>query len=237
MVQAELVDDPPMSFVEHLGELRQRLIWCVGFLIAGAALVYSWSEEFMKRLAKPVGELVFVQPMEAFDTRFKVAFYGGFLLALPLILHQIWLFVARAVGPNARRMVLRLLPLSYALFLAGAAMCFFVVVPPATAFFLSFGTANIKPFISLGAYLDLVVRMTLSFGAAFQLPLVMFGLNRIGLISRSQLAAVRRPFYFVSFIVGAVFTSPEVFTQLCLAFPLIILFEVAVLVMRDRPTP
>ncbi len=91
-----------------------------------------------------------------------------------------------------------------------------------------------RPLITLNGYVDFVLRMLISFGAAFQLPLVMFGLNRLGIISRSALASWRRPFYFLSFIVGAVFTSPEVFTQFCLAVPLIILFEASLLIMRDN---
>ncbi len=231
----EVVEDPPIPIWEHLEELRHRLIQSVIILLAGGGLVFAWSQQILARLAEPVGQAVFTQPMEAFDTRLRVAFYIGFLLTLPLLLHQAWLFTARAMSRATRRMVLRLLPLSYVLFLAGAALCFFVVVPPATKFFLAFGTDNVRPFITIGAYLGFVTRMTLSFGIAFQLPLVMFGLNRLGILSRSQLAAWRRPFYFLAFVVGAFMTSPEVFTQLCLAFPLIILFEMSLLMMTDPP--
>lgn len=226
-----------MPLFEHLEELRRRIINILIILGVGTAVAWAFSQQVLVRLAEPVGRLYFAEPMEAFDTRIEVALYLGAALTLPLLLYQVWAFVGRAVSRKARSLALRCLPAAYFLFLAGASLSFFVVVPPATRFFLTFGSANVTPLITLSGYLDFVLRMMVSFGAAFQLPLVMFGLNRLGIISRGQLAQWRRPFYFVSFIVGALFTSPEVFTQCCLAIPLIILFEVSLLVMRDPQQP
>lgn len=227
-------DDPPMPLVAHLEELRQRIIRMLVILFVGTAIAWAFSQQAITRLAQPVGQLFFAEPMEAFDMRFKVSFYLGAALTLPLLFYQAWLFIGRAMSRDARKLVLRLLPASYFLFMAGAALCFFAVVPSATKFFLAFGSVNVRPLITLNGYLDFVLRMMISFGVAFQLPLVMFALNRLGIISRSQLASWRRPFYFLSFVVGAFFTSPEVFTQCCLAIPLILLFETSLLIMRDR---
>ncbi len=128
------IDDPPMPLVEHLEELRKRIINMLVILLVGTAAVWAFSQQLITRLAEPVGQLFFAEPMEAFDMRFKVSFYVGALLTMPLLFYQVWLFVGRAMSRDVRKMVLRLLPASYFLFMSGAALCFFVVVPPATKF-------------------------------------------------------------------------------------------------------
>ena len=114
--------DEPMPLIEHLAELRKRLIQALLILAAGSAVVFHYSTEFLNWLALPVGQLVFVAPTEAFYTRLRVAVFGGFALTLPLLLHQTWLFTARALEAKWRGLLLRLLPLSYAMFVMGAGL-------------------------------------------------------------------------------------------------------------------
>jgi len=221
-----------MTLWEHVGELRRRLIVIVSILCAACAAAYPFTRAAVEFLSRPVGHLVFTRPLEAFDTRLKLSFYLGLIVALPFVLAQAWLFVAPALGAGAKRLAWRMIPAAYFLFLAGGSLAFFVVLPPATHFFLSFGSEGVKPLISLGEYVDFATRLILSFGAAFQTPLVMFTLTSLGVVSAAQWRAGRRVVYFSAFVLGAFFTSPEVLTQICLAIPLIILYEAGLFFSR-----
>ncbi|OGR85331.1 MAG: twin arginine-targeting protein translocase TatC [Elusimicrobia bacterium RIFCSPHIGHO2_02_FULL_57_9] len=222
-----------MPLTEHLVELRRRLIVSLLILAAGSAAVFHFSGEFLNWLARPVGSLIFVAPTEAFYTRLRLAVYGGFLLTLPLILHQVWLFTARAIEPRWRKMFLSMLPLSYGLFLLGSALCLYLVVPTAMKFLLSYGSEGVEPMITLGAYLDFVTGLSLSFGFVFQLPLVFYSLNRMGILQRSRLVKLRRHIYLLCFLSSAFLTpGPDVVTQLCLALPALVLFELSLLAMK-----
>jgi sec-independent protein translocase protein TatC len=224
-------DDPPMPFSQHLVELRERLIWSLVILAGGSAIAYNFAQPFLDWLARPVGQLVFIAPAEAFHTRFKLAFYGGFLLTLPLLLHQVWLFTARALPPVWRRRLLTMLPLSYFLFLGGVLLCNLLVVPAAVRFFLGFSSAGVKPLITLDAYLKFVTSLSLAFGAVFQFPLVLYTLNWMGLLSKAAVKPQRRVVYFVSFVIPAFFT-PDIIGQCSLAGCIIVLFELTLLAMK-----
>lgn len=230
----ELAEDPPMPFTDHLIELRQRLIQSLVILACGTAVMFYFSGALLDWLARPVGELVFIAPAEAFHTRMKLATYGGFLLTLPLLLHQVWLFVARAFDQRWRRRLLTLVPVSYFLFMGGAALCLYLVVPAAMRFFLSYGTDGVKPLIGLGAYLGFVTTLTLAFGAVFQFPLILCTLHWMGILEKEQLTPHRRVIYFFSFVLSA-FVAPDIVGQLSLALCIIVLFEITLLVMARRP--
>lgn len=226
------IADPPQPLVEHLIELRRRMIACLGILAASTLFTYRWAEDFLSWLAHPAGRLYFQAPTDAFYIRLKAAVLAAFLLGLPLLLYQAWLFIARALPPASRRVLARLLPISYVLFLLGAAVALFVVVPAAMRFLLSYQTDAIQPLLGLGAYLEFVATLSLAFGAVFQIPIVLFGFNRAGLVSREALARRRRYVYLLS-VAGAAFLTPgpDVFSQLALALPAVILFELTLLVL------
>ena len=228
-----LVEDPPLPLMEHLLELRRRLIVSLLLVACGAAVSFYYSGVLLSWLARPVGGLVFISPMEAFHTRMKLALYGGFFLSLPLLLHQVWLFTARALEPRWRRGLLMMAPLSYVLFMGGAAFCLTAVVPAAMRFLLSFGSEGVKPLMSLGAYVSFVTTLTLAFGAIFQFPLVLYLLDWMGILKKSQLTPRRRLVYLATFIVPAFFT-PDVVGQISLALCMIALFELSLLAMAAR---
>ena len=231
-VLPELLEDPPMPFTEHLVELRRRLIASLLILGAAAAVTFHYSGSFLSWLARPVGHLIFLAPTEAFYTRLKVALYGGFILGLPLILHQAWLFVGRAIDRRWRRMLLAMLPVAYGLFMLGVAICLFIVVPAAMKFLLSYGSDDIRPQMTLSAYLEFVAGLSLAFGAVFQTPLVLYGLNRMGIVQRAALTEYRRHIYLLCFIASAFLTpGPDVVSQISLAVPAIVLFELTLLAM------
>jgi sec-independent protein translocase protein TatC len=224
-------DDPPMPFSAHLVELRERLIWSLVILGAGAAVTFQFAKPFLDWLARPVGALVFIAPAEAFHTRFKLAFYGGFLLTLPLLLHQVWLFVSRAFSREWRQRMLTMVPVSYALFMAGVLLCLYAIVPAAVKFFLSYGSEGVKPLITLNAYLSFVTTLSLAFGAAFQFPLVLYTLNWMGVLEKESVKPQRRLIWFAAFVFPAFFT-PDIIGQCSLAACLILMFELTLLVMK-----
>ncbi|MFA6319187.1 MAG: twin-arginine translocase subunit TatC, partial [Elusimicrobiota bacterium] len=182
-----------MTLVEHLTELRRRLIFSLLTLLVATLVLWAWSGDILSWLARPVGGLVFLAPTEAFLTRLKIAFFAGLFLALPVLLYQAWAFTACAMGTDMRRIVLLILPLSYLLFMAGAALCLFVVVPAAMRFLLGLGTENVRPMMAAGSYAEFVGMLAAAFGAVFQIPLVLVFLNRAGVVSRSSLRE-RRPY-------------------------------------------
>ena len=229
----EVLDDPAIPFTDHLVELRRRVIASLLILCAGSAFAYFYADKFLDWLAKPVGQLVFIAPAEAFHTRMKLSCYGGFLLTLPLLLHQVWLFVARAMSRQWRRRLLTMLPLSYGLFLSGVAIALYGVVPAAMKFFLSYESEGVKPLITLSAYLGFVETLSLAFGAVFQFPLALYVLNWMGIVEKDQLTPQRRLIYFACFVFSALFT-PEVVGQISLALCTILLFEASLLAMRSK---
>lgn len=235
LAPAEELEDPAQPLVEHLAELRRRLIVSLLILCAASAFVFQRSGDLLTWLSGPVGGLIFVAPTEAFYTRLRVAVFGGFLLSLPLLLHQVYLFIARALEARWRRLILTLLPLSYGLFLLGAALSLWVVVPAAMRFLLSYGSEGVKPLMSLGAYLEFVTGLCLAFGTVFQLPLVLYALNRMGVVSRQTLAAWRGPMWLACFALSALLTpGPDVVSQIALAVPAVLLFELSLLAMSRQ---
>lgn len=226
------IEDPRQPLVEHLTELRRRLIVSLAVLAAGTAAAWSWSGELLSWLVRPAAPLYFSAPTDAFYTRLKVAVFGGFLLTLPLLLHQAWLFIARALPAEGRKTTLRLLPASYLLFIGGAALAVAVVVPAAMRFLLAFGSDEIRPWLALSSYLEFVTSLALAFGCAFQLPVVMVGLNRLGLVSRAALAGNRRYVYVGAVAAAALMTpGPDVLSQLALFLPTVLLFELTLLAL------
>jgi len=222
-----------MTIVEHLAELRQRLIVSLAAVFIAAMIVWSWSTPILTWLARPAGSLVFLAPTEAFFVRLKVAFFAGLFLALPVVLYQAWAFTACAMGEGTRKIVLFILPVSYLLFLGGSALCLFVVVPAAVRFLAACGTENVRPMMAVGAYVDFVGAMTAAFGAMFQMPLALLFLQRGGFVTGAGLADKRPYVYVAIFTAAALLTpGPDVFSQLALALPMCALFELTLLGMR-----
>ena len=217
------------SFAEHAGELRSRLVATLAILAAASALAYPATPAVMRMLARPLSGLYFSRPLEAFDTRLELALYLALPAALPLVLFQAWAFIRPALGEEAARLARWLLPASYLLFFTGGSVAFFAVLPPATSFFLSFAQDDVRPLISISEYVGFALRLVVSFGLAFQTPLVMLALTRLGLVTPDAMRRARRGVYFTAFVAGALFTSPEVLTQISLAVPLIVLYEIGLL--------
>ena len=232
------LEDREMTLVEHLEELRTRLITSLVAVTAGTVAAWAWTGEALTWLARPVGGLVFLAPTEAFFTRFKLAMFAGFMLALPVVVYQAWAFTARALGERVRRHIAFLIPASYLLFVSGVLLAVFVVVPTAVKFLVAYGTENVRPLLSAAEYVSFVGSLAVAFGAVFQLPLALLLLERLGVIHREALARQRRVVYFLGFVAAAMMTpGPDVISQLSLAVPIALLFELSLLMMRWSEPP
>jgi sec-independent protein translocase protein TatC len=243
------IEDKPMPLLEHLIELRRRLIWsAVSFLVCFIGAYYV-SSEIYYFLAKPLAEvlqeqgmkdphLVYTQLYEAFFTKIKVAFFGGAFVAFPIMATQIWMFVAPGLYRSEKRALLPFLAATPILFTLGAALAYYFVFPFAWRFFASFqdstggGGVPIEMLPRVSEYLDLVMKLIFAFGITFQLPVALTLLAKVGIITSVQLKKFRRYAYVGMFIIAAILAPPDVITQTGLAIPLILLYEISIISAR-----
>lgn len=217
------------AFVEHLEELRFRLIVsCLAF-VAAASVGWLLVPQVLDRFAQSVGRLIFVAPAEAFFVRLKIAAAIGLLLALPIILYQAWRFVLPALFPDERQALQVFVGAGGVLFLLGLAFGYFVAYPLALAFFLSFGGEGVRPAIVASRHLGFFLGTTLSFGVAFQLPVVLLALVRLGVVTPERLRELRRVALFLAFVAAAVLTPADGVSQFLMAGPLVALYELTLL--------
>lgn len=226
-----LIDE--MSMIDHLQELRQRIIKSILAIGAGFTLCYFFSEQLINLITAPAGKLYYMSPAEGFFSYMKVSFVAGLLLALPVVLYQIWAFIVPALTTNERTAMALLVPSSVALFFAGLGFSYFFVLPAALKFFIGFGTENLQPLLSLGQYISFIISFLLPFGVIFELPLFIVILGKVGLISSSFLRARRKMVIVLAFVAGAVISpTPDIFSQVMIAIPLLVLYEASILVLK-----
>ena len=226
-------DDGTMSLVEHLTELRSRIIKSLLAVVVGSCVGYFFIDEIMTKMAEPVGKLYFMQPSEAFFTYLKMDVFVGFLIALPVIFYHVWKFFLPALTTSERTVLSIVVPLSVLLFFAGLAFSFFLVLPTAIRFFMSFGSEDLTAMFSLGRYFDFMLTFVLPFGFVFELPLVIIVLGKLGLLTSEFLGKYQRIVIFMSFVIGAIITpTPDIFTQSMIALPMILLYEVGYLTVK-----
>lgn len=226
--------DRPMTIIEHLEELRRRLIIALVVLGVATVLSFLFVDRLLAFLIRPVGRVVFLAPTEAFFVRVKVALLAGVFLSLPVFLYQIWRFVSTGLTPTERRYGLWLLPPAFILFVGGALFALVAIIPVGVRFLLNYQVPGVlEPMISIGAYTSFVTAFLLAFGLVFELPIVLIFLTKIGLVTPAWLAARRR--YAIVIIVGAaaVLTpGGDVFSQLLMAIPTYLLYEVSIWIAR-----
>lgn len=230
-----------MSITGHLSELRRRLIICVCAWLPAFVLCYSFAEQLFQFIARPVraalpqgSSLVFINATEPFFTYLKIAAFGGVLLALPVIFWQLWRFVAPGLYGHEKSIALPFVLASCACFAAGTWFGFLYVFPMVFRFLVRFGTGSgdIQAMLSMGAYLGLSSKLLLAFGLVFELPIVIFFLARMGIVDHHWLSRHRKYAVLVAFLVGAILTPPDIISQLSLAGPFMLLYEVGIVVAR-----
>ena len=230
------LQEKKMSLMGHMEELRRKLIICILTILACSFFSYFYSDKILAILKRPFPHsLVFITPQEPFIVTLKIALFGGMIFALPMIIYQTWRFISSGLKKKEKRYLLYYTPFSLLLFLSGASFAYFLVIPIGLRFLLGFGGSSLQPMISISKYLSFITLMILAFGIVFELPLVFLLLVRIGIVSPEFLAKKRKVFIVAIFILAAILTPPDVFTQILLAVPLLILYEVSILLTKIVP--
>jgi sec-independent protein translocase protein TatC len=238
----EEFDPLRQPLLAHFVELRKRLIYSLVAVFIGFAVCYYFSSDIYAFLVKPLAEasgseprrLIYTGLTEAFLTYVKLALWAGCFLACPIVATQIWMFVAPGLYKNERKAFLPFLIATPVFFIAGAAMAYYMVFPLAWKFFLSFETAAapgslpIQLEARVSEYLSLSMTVIFAFGLAFELPVILVLMARVGLVTSAKLAQFRRYAVVLIFIAAAVLTPPDVFSQLSLAIPMLLLYELAI---------
>jgi sec-independent protein translocase protein TatC len=241
------LDDRQMPLLDHLIELRNRLIYSVAAIMVGFVICYFFSEHIYAFLVRPLANvyqgqtgrrMIYTGLTEAFLTYVKVAFWAGTFLTFPFVASQLWMFIAPGLYRKEKQAFLPFLIATPVLFFLGAAMAYYVVFPLAWKFFVSFetpgapGTLPIQLEARVGEYLSLVMKLLFAFGLAFQLPVALTLMGRVGLISAEQLSKNRR-FAIVGVFAGAaVITPPDIISQITLAIPILVLYEISIIAVR-----
>lgn len=224
-----------MPIAGHLQELRSRLIRSVLIISLGFGAAFYFSDSLLFLLKRPLhAELIFLSPAEAFWADLKVSLFAGLLAALPVILYEVWQFVAPGLLPNERGYLFPFLIFSTLLFFAGMAFCYLFALPFALDFLIDYGRrSGITPQISISMYIDFNLKFLLGFGLVFELPLVMLFLARMGLMTPAFFAQNRKYAVLLAFLIAAILTpTPDIFNQCLMAIPLIILYEIGIVIVR-----
>ena len=241
---AENGDNTSMNFLDHLKELRQKLIYSIIFFIFSFIISFYFSQSIFEFLAKPLTSilqdgngLIYTALQEAFLTNVKVAFFTAAFISFPFLSFQIWSFISPGLLKKEKKISLPSLIAIPFLFLLGAAVVYYLISPIAWNFFLSFQTSqadsiNITLQAKMNEYLSLMMTFIFAFGLAFQLPVVLLLLVRVGVLTIQQLVSFRKYAIVLAFIFAAIITPPDPFSQISLALPVIILYEVSILISR-----
>lgn len=233
------IDETKAPLIDHLIELRRRLLRIIIALAAAFGIAFYFADQIFRFLAQPYLEaagagkqLIYTKLYEAFFTEVKVALFTAFLLAFPIIANQIWAFIAPGLYRHEKRAFLPFLLATPVLFTMGAALAYYWVMPTAFRFFLGYqqtGDLSINALPSIADYLSLVMQFIFAFGVSFLLPVLLMLLERAGIVTRQQLVAGRRYAIVGAFVIAAVLTPPDVISQLMLAVPLVLLYELALI--------
>ncbi len=220
----------PITF--HLEELRRRLIICLAAWLLGSIISYIYAEDIIAVVSAPAGKLYFLNPAEVFFSYLEIAAFTGFLGTLPIHCYEFWRFLRPALRGREVTTALWFIPSALLLFYSGSAFAFFWVLPAAIQFFMGFAMVSLQPMFSLSAYLSFFIAFLLPFALGFELPLVLLVLSRLGMVTAAMLKAKRRVFILLAFIfAGVVSPTTDMFTQTCIAIPMIVLYEGTIIVI------
>lgn len=232
--QPKQAEQGSMPFLVHLEELRRRLIKAFLAVIVGSAVAFYFADQILEFIKIPLEGVPLhnMQVTGAFYAYLKISLFTGVVVALPFIFYQVWRFISPGLYSHEKVMMTPLVLISTILFLIGAGFCYLIVLPIALTFLIGFADEMIINYITIGSYISFAGLLMLAFGFGFQMPIVAYFLGRFGLISSKFLAKGRRYAFILILVVGAIITPPDVFTQVLLAVPLYLLYEVSIIVVR-----
>lgn len=240
----EEVSTASMSVVEHLKELRDRVLWSIIAIAVGAVICFIFFEQILDLMVEPYRDattskafpngksLIFTQPLEAFMTRIKVAAYGGFVIASPVVFFHLWRFITPGLNPKEKKYAIPFVTASVILF-AGGSMVAVITFPKALNFLLNIGGNDLDALLTAGSYLTLVFLMILAFGVSFEFPIVMMFLLLARIITTQQLRKIRR-FTFLGLVVFAAVITPsqDPISLFAMAIPMYLLYEGSIIIGR-----
>ncbi|MFH1931423.1 MAG: twin-arginine translocase subunit TatC [Pseudomonadota bacterium] len=226
-------------FLSHLEELRKRLVVCAIGVGAGFVIAYIFAERLFQLLVAPLkavmpegDQLIFTNLPEMFFAYIKVAFIAGIMAASPLIFYQLWMFIAPGLYQKEKKMAIPFVISSTILFVGGALFGYFVVFPFGFKFFIGFSNEYVKALPSVKQYFSFSMKLLFAFGAVFELPVIIFFLSKMGIVTPQFLRQKRKYAILLTFVLAAILTPPDVITQCMMAGPLIVLYEIGIIVSR-----
>jgi sec-independent protein translocase protein TatC len=224
------MEDKTLTITEHLSELRRRIIFILISVAVTSAGAYYFIDEILDFVTQAGGieDFVFISPTEAFFVIIKLSLLTGLMGAMPFIFYQVWKYIGVALKKKERKYLIYFGPLSYLLFLIGAAFAFRGVLPLGIKFLLSFSKQNITPLITLNAYISFLGKMITAFGLMFELPVVILFLSKIGVVTPKTLKKGRKYAIVVIFVLAAFLTPPDVISQIMLAVPVLAMYEISI---------
>ena len=235
--EEEEVEDQPMGLMDHLSELRGRLVRCCLAVMVGFMACWAIVDPIFDALVDPLlkvlpdgSHAIYTTLPEGFFTRMHISFVAGVFVSSPVIFYQIWSFIAPGLYEEEKRHILPVAFMSAFFFISGGAFCYFVVFPNAFAFFVSYATDSIVAMPKISDYLSFVLKLILAFGLVFEMPLFAFFLARMGIITAELMRRVRRYAILGIFIVAAILSPPDVVSQLLMAAPMLVLYEISIYV-------
>lgn len=225
--------DKPLTWTEHLEELRKRIT--ISLITLGITSVASipFTQRLLEILKWPakgtIGRLAFFSPQEAFLIYMRIALLSGLIVSMPIILYQLWAFIAPAIEERLKKRATLFILFCFTAFITGIFFAYFILIPPALKFLLSFGKEQLEPVISAGKYISFVVSLILASGVVFQMPVLSLVLSRLGIITPQILRKKYKYAIVIIFIVAAIITpTPDAFNMLILALPMLFLYEVSI---------
>ena len=232
-------EDDKQPFLSHLEELRKRLIACAIAVGIGFAVCYAFRERLFLMLVAPLKDvlptgdkLIYTHLLAAFLTYLKTAAVAGILLAAPYLFYQLWMFIAPGLYQHEKKYVIPFVVYSTLLFVGGALFGYFIVFPFGFQYFLSFNNDYIQALPSMNEYFSLAIRLLFCFGIAFELPVVIYFLTKIGIVTPELLKKKRKYALLLMFVVGAIITPPDPASQIMMAAPLLVLYEIGIIVAK-----
>jgi len=237
MSKRTVTTEEELPVTEHIEELRQRIFKSVVALVVGFLIAWPFKKDILLFLEKPLpedlrGKLIFLSPPEAFFTALKVSFFAGVLIALPFVLYQAWRFIEPGLYEHEKRFILPFIFFSLLFFFGGASFAYFVILPFGLRFLLGFMGDLLTPQITVGSYISFVIQMILAFGFVFLLPVVVWLLSKLGVINYRMLENNRKYAILVIFVIAAVLTPPDIFSQVMMALPLLGLYELSIWIAK-----
>lgn len=230
-VMRKVDEDEKLPFTVHLEELRWRMIYCAVTVFVVFIVMYIMSDALFQIIRKPIGtELIFLAPTEAFFVYLKISIYMAIIVSVPMLLYQVWEFVAPGLLDAEKKYTGWFVIFGTLFFVAGAAFCYEIVLPLGLEFLIGYAGEGLTPMISVGAYISFLFKLVLAFGVIFEMPIVIVFLAKMGIVDQVLLREKRGYVVVGSFVVASLLTPPDIFTQIIMAFPIIILFELSIFV-------